>query len=141
MRRGTTEAARNRVRDVLEIERPVLRADCVVCPVCQAVRDGSMPDRTCGHTEDEMVRHSRPCLFVACRHSVYLDITSVGSIKLTYPDLEPDELEVSCTLDVSDHGSLTLEEAGELLAVTRERARQLEEKALRTFRAKGGWLG
>jgi transcriptional regulator len=39
--------------------------------------------------------------------------------------------EAVCVLDIADQGELTLEEIGKLTGVTRERVRQIEEKALR----------
>lgn len=36
----------------------------------------------------------------------------------------------SCALDVADRGGVALEELGDILGVTRERARQVEEKAM-----------
>lgn len=73
----------------------------------------------------------RPCPFVACRYHLYLDVhPGTGSIKLNFPDLEPDELRESCTLDVADAGGETLEHVGELANLTRERVRQIEQKAL-----------
>ena len=70
---------------------------------------------------------ARPCPFVSCRHHLYLDVHPVrGSIKLNFPDLEPDELEESCSLDVAGWGGRTLEVVGSLMNLTRERVRQLE---------------
>jgi DNA-directed RNA polymerase sigma subunit (sigma70/sigma32) len=37
----------------------------------------------------------------------------------------------TCVLDIADNGGLTLEEIGELVGVTRERIRQIEELALK----------
>jgi hypothetical protein len=53
-----------------------------------------------------------------------------GSIKLNFPDLEVWEMEVTCALDVSERGGITLEEVGEILNLTRERIRQVEVKGL-----------
>lgn len=74
----------------------------------------------------------RPCPYVACRFNLYLDVTPTGGIKLNFPDLEPGDMPPtgSCALDVADRGEHTLEEVGELLNVTRERMRQLENEAL-----------
>lgn len=76
----------------------------------------------------EMVR---PCPFVGCRHHLYLDVGPNGSIKLNFPDLEPWELAQTCSLDVAEHGGVTLEGAGDLTNLTRERVRQLETIALK----------
>lgn len=73
----------------------------------------------------------RPCLYVACRFHLYLDVNeSTGSIKLNHPDQEPWELGESCALDVAERGPHTYEAVGRVLNVTRARARQLEESAL-----------
>jgi hypothetical protein len=40
----------------------------------------------------------------------------------------------TCSLDIAERGEHTLEQVGDLLGLTRERARQLEEKALRKLR-------
>ena len=73
----------------------------------------------------------RPCPFVSCRYHLYLEVDErIGSIKLNRPDLEPWNLQESCALDVADRGGHTLEQVGEIINVTRERLRQLEETAL-----------
>lgn len=73
----------------------------------------------------------RPCPFVTCRWHLYLDVNAgSGNITLNFPDLEVDELQHSCCLDVADEGGVTLEQAGAALNITRERARQLEASAL-----------
>ena len=73
----------------------------------------------------------RPCPFVGCRHHLYADVNlETGSIKINFPDREVWELEHSCSLDLADAGTHTLEEVGEILNVTRERTRQIEAAAL-----------
>jgi hypothetical protein len=82
-------------------------------------------------TRGECAEGPRPCPFVGCKYHLYLDINShTGSIKLNFPDLEPEELSESCALDVADRGGTTLYQVGKKMNVTRERARQLEERAL-----------
>ena len=71
----------------------------------------------------------RPCPYVGCRHHLYLDVTSFGSLTLNFPDLEPWELEHSCSLDVADAGKSTAEMVGDLMNITRERIRQVESAA------------
>ena len=92
-----------------DVKRPKTRGDCVAGP--------------------------RPCPWVGCRHSLYLDVTESGSIRLTFPDLEVDELHESCALDVAERGGLTLDEVGILTNLSRERIRQLEKPALAKVRA------
>ncbi len=89
----------------LPVDRPKTRADCA-------------------HDE-------RPCPFVSCLHHLYLDVSGkTGAIKLNFPDLEVWEMVESCSLDVADRGPTTLEDAGAMMNLTRERIRQLEVKAM-----------
>lgn len=94
-----------------EYERPKTRGDCELGP--------------------------RPCPFVGCRHHLYLDVLPTGSVKLNFPDREPHELEESCVLDVAAEGALTLDEAGTLLNVTRERIRQITLDACARMHGRG----
>lgn len=72
----------------------------------------------------------RPCPHVSCRYNLYLDVVNAGSIKLNFPDLEPDAMAHSCALDIADQGGVTMERVAELMNLTRERVRQIEERAL-----------
>jgi hypothetical protein len=95
---------------VEEFDRPATRADCV-------------------HGE-------RPCPFVSCAHHLYLDVfAKTGAIKLNFPDLEVWEMVDSCSLDVADRGGTTLEDAGAMMNLTRERIRQVEVGALAKLEA------
>lgn len=85
--------------------------------------------RTWGECQSQGWGTARPCPFVSCKHHLYLDVSAeTGSIKLNFPDLEPDELAETCALAVAEKhpDGLTLETTGELMAITRERARQYE---------------
>ncbi len=76
--------------EVLDYDRPKLRVECADGP--------------------------RPCLFVSCKHHLYLDVNpETGSVKLNFPDKEVWELEETCALDVAERGGFTLEEVGEIL--------------------------
>jgi hypothetical protein len=103
---------RERAGDVVEIadyDRPQRRSECATGP--------------------------RPCLYVACKHHLYLDVNpETGSIKLNFPDKEPWELEETCALDVAERGGVTLEEVGDILNLTRERVRQVEVTGLTKLR-------
>ncbi len=77
--------------------------------------------------------HPRPCPWVGCRHHLYLDVTIGGSITIHRPDLEPWELQDSCSIDVALRGGITLEEVGLRLNLTRERIRQVELSGLNKF--------
>lgn len=78
---------------------------------------------------------ARPCPFYGCRHHNGLDINEdTGS--MTARDI--DELVHSCSLDVAEVGGepgsgrgsgIALEELGEIMGVTKERARQVEWQA------------
>lgn len=95
--------------DADPIERPKTRGDCVDGP--------------------------RPCPFVSCRYHLMLDINPhTGGVKINHPDLEVDQLRETCALDVADRGGVTLEEVGQVLNLTRERARQIEVAGLRHVR-------
>jgi hypothetical protein len=74
----------------------------------------------------------RPCPYVACKHSLYLDVSETGSIILNFPHLEPGQMppEQSCALDLAEQRSMTLEEIAVVTNLTRERIRQVELKAL-----------
>lgn len=93
----------------IEATRPRTRADCINGP--------------------------RPCLFVSCKHNLYLDVNpETGSIKLNFPDKEIWELEHTCALDVAEKGGITLEEVGVIMNLTRERIRQVETRGLMKLR-------
>lgn len=78
-------------------------------------------------TRKDCHKMARPCLYVSCRHHLYLDINvESGSVKLNFPDKEIWELEETCALDVAERGGITLEEAGQIMNLTRERIRQIE---------------
>ena len=87
-------------------------------------------------TRGDCAGMARPCVFVSCRHHLGLDVSpKTGSLKWTMPDRAPDEMPAgeSCSLDVADGGSTTLERVGELMNVTRERIRQMELSAAHHF--------
>jgi hypothetical protein len=69
---------------------------------------------------------ARPCPFVTCRHHLYLCVAErTGSLKINRPDVPPDALEESCSLDIAERGGTTLEEVGAIMNLTRERVRQV----------------
>ena len=86
-------------------------------------------------TRADCVNGARPCLFVSCKHNLYLDVNpETGSIKLNFPDKEIWELEHTCALDVAEKGGITLEEVGAIMNLTRERIRQVETRGLLKLR-------
>jgi hypothetical protein len=82
------------------------------------------------HTRGDCVDGIRPCPYVSCSHHLYLDVNDIGNLHVNFPDLEPDQLEKSCALDVADEGGATLEDVGRFMNVTRERVRQIELSAV-----------
>ena len=92
-------------------------------------------DKMRPHTRADCVHGPRPCLFVSCKHNLYLDVNpETGSIKLNFPDKEIWELEHTCALDVAEKGGITLEEVGAIMNLTRERIRQVETRGLMKLR-------
>ncbi len=107
---GVVDPEMQEVIQEIEKARPRSRADCVNAP--------------------------RPCMFVSCKHHLYLDVNpGTGSIKLNFPDKEIWELAETCALDVADRGGITLEEVGGIMNLTRERIRQVETRGLLKLRA------
>jgi sigma-70-like protein len=78
----------------------------------------------------------RPCPW-SCRHNLAYEITAVGSIKLHAIA----EGALACALDAAERGGMTLEETAQALGVTRERARQIEVRALLKLHARPEDLG
>jgi len=93
-------------------------------------------DRARPRSRADCAQAARPCMFVSCKHHLYLDVNpATGSIKLNFPDKEIWELEETCALDVADRGGITLEEVGGIMNLTRERIRQVETRGLQKLRA------
>ena len=89
------------------------------------------------------LRRCRPCVFVSCRHTLYLDVNpEVGSVKFNFPLLEPEDMppDESCSLDRAEAGEATLDRVGDFLNITRERARQLEVRGLMKIKGRGPTL-
>jgi len=82
-------------------------------------------------SRSECLTMERPCLYVSCRHHLYLDVNpETGSVKLNFPEHEVWELTETCALDVADRGGITLEDVGSIMNLTRERIRQVEVRGL-----------
>lgn len=85
-----------------------------------------------------------PCPYVTCRHHLFLDVNQkTGEIRFTFPDAFDEDgapelglMPATCSLDAADEGAVTLEVIGQRFDITRERARQLEERALERLRTK-----
>lgn len=106
---------------MLEIERAEIESD------------GQVYERP--RTRGDCADGPRPCPWVACRHHLYLDVNDTGTIILRFPDLLPEEMGASCSLDVADSGAQDLETVGHLAGdVSKEMARLVEVAALRKAR-------
>lgn len=127
--------------EVEEVERarPRIRGDCIVCPTCQAERDRVVPDDAddlppvslaCGHTGLRVTCHSRPCAFYSCRYHLGLEVTRKHEIQVAIDPEDLTEKTPTCALDLADDAAFPLEAVGDMIGVTRERVRQIEEKAL-----------
>ena len=76
-----------------------------------------------------------PCPFVSCKHHLYLDVNQrTGSIKFNFPGRDVDELPATCALRVAQHGGRTLDAVAEVMALTRQRLSQLEDRILDKIR-------
>ena len=71
----------------------------------------------------------RPCPFAGCKYHLYIDVMPTGAIKFNFPDRELEEIPHTCALDLAEGGGMTLEEVGRVMNVTRERIRQVEDRA------------
>lgn len=76
----------------------------------------------------------RPCPYVSCRYHLYLDVRGDGVLRINFPNLEPDEMIASCSLDMAEDGPRTLDQVAGLMGMSKERARQLEASALSKLR-------
>lgn len=93
--------------------------------------DVGPPPRTRG--ECESVR--RPCPFVSCKWHMAIDAGErPGRVTINFPDVEPTAIPATCALDIADEGGSTLERVAEVMNMTRERVRQIEEQALAKVR-------
>jgi hypothetical protein len=124
-RQRATTTASGKVRSLSIAPRRLTAAE-----LAEAERDPYPSDVQRPRTRGECQGGPRPCPFVSCRHHLYLDVLPSGSLKLNRPELDVWDLEQSCALDVADKGGGTLEEVGQICGITRERVRQVEERAL-----------
>ena len=93
-------------------------------------------------TRGDCVDGPRPCPWVGCRHNTFLDVSAKSGALTLNHGLEPDEVDprLSCALDVAERGGAGVELIGGAMGFTRERARQIEEKALRKIQRRPGEL-
>ena len=73
----------------------------------------------------------RPCPWASCRYHLAIEVNvATGSLTLNFPDRELWELPHTCALDGADEGGMSLEMVGKRLNLVRERARQIEVRAI-----------
>lgn len=94
------------------------------------VHDVDYPDVQRPATRGDCAEGLRPCPFISCKYHLFLDVGISGSVKLNFSDSDLSTLTETCSLDVADRGETTLDIIGGLMNVTRERARQIEARAL-----------
>lgn len=99
-----------------------------------ALADASPPDTAADLparpvTRGDCADGPRPCPWYSCRHHLGIEVTRAGSLRVlpSGPD--------TCSLDVADRGEQTLAAVGDAMRFTRERARQVEDKAATRMRA------
>jgi hypothetical protein len=76
----------------------------------------------------DCVRGPRPCPWIGCRYSLYLEADPrYGFITYNFPDREPESMppHESCALDVAERGAQSTGQIGRLLNVSSERVRQI----------------
>jgi hypothetical protein len=79
-------------------------------------------------TRGDCVNGIRPCPWVGCKYHLYLE---VRGNKILAPNVDPWELEDSCSLDLAEkRQGMTLDEIGTIFGLTRERVRQIQHIAL-----------
>ncbi len=94
------------------------------------LQGGLSHDRVMPKARGECENDLRPCPWIRCRHHLYADISKTGSLVVRRPDVEVWDMEHTCSLDLAERGGMTLEEVGALFGESRERARQVEARAL-----------
>jgi hypothetical protein len=121
-RRRRRTRPRSRTIAMKRLTREELRVGALMFPPVDVPRP---------KTRAECREEARPCPWVACKFHLYLDVNpETGSIKINFPDLEPEDMKDTCSLDVAERGGITLEEVGEIMNLTRERIRQVEVRGL-----------
>ncbi len=86
-------------------------------------------------TRADCLNGPRPCPWVGCRHHLYVHaVMATGELVLRRPELEPWELEESCSLDVADRGPGTLCRVANVLGVTWPAVQQTEARGLDKLR-------
>lgn len=128
----TTETRRARPRTIRTRQMPLRR---------YVLRVVDEPQHWRPQTREDCANVQRPCPYVGCRWNLYLDVTRNGGIKLNFPDLEPDEMQHSCALDVAEDGELDMASVADIMNLSRERIRQIEGEAMVHMADNADWMG
>jgi hypothetical protein len=91
--------------------------------------ENSLPVGDRPRTRADCLRAKRPCPWVTCRHHLYLDIRADGVVRVNFPS-GPRSMLATCALDLAEDGPRTLDQVSMLMGMSRERVRQIEERAL-----------
>lgn len=79
----------------------------------------------------------RPCPFVGCVYSMFLNVTAAGSIQFICGTRDPTTMpaNMSCALDIiEERKSLSMREISEIWNVTKQRVAQIEILAIEKIR-------
>jgi hypothetical protein len=90
---------------------------------------GDAPDHWRPTKRAECVDGPRPCPYAGCRYHLYLDAKPCGSIRINDRNVALEDMEETCALDVAERGGATLEEVGDLLAVTYQAVQRIQDGA------------
>jgi hypothetical protein len=82
-------------------------------------------------TRGDCATVQRPCVYVGCKHNLFLDVKADGrTIVLNFPGKEPEDMTHSCALDVADGGGETLNSVARTMGVSKQAIQQCEDRAL-----------
>ncbi len=110
---------------------PLVRRERAEYPAEEIAANQAARPKTRAECPDTWEGGRRVCAWVGCRYNLYLEAhPRTGSLKMLYPDLEPGELPVNCSLDVADAVAasgrpLSELDVAELVNVTAEGLRHL----------------
>ena len=119
---------------VVEPTPVMLPDDPLLAAMGQALVEPKPVSLTRPRSRAECAGGVRPCPWVSCRYHLYLDVRADGVLRVNFPDKEPDELPISCALDVAGDGPRTLDAIAGLMGMSKERARQLEAAGMESMR-------
>lgn len=95
--------------------------------------------------ERDLGGEGQPCPWVGCKHHLAVDVTPTGRLELHTPDATGEDIDwdailrsgtPTCSLRAAGVDEVTLLEIGGLFGVSRERIRQIENKAITKLRGR-----